>query len=162
MDGIWMVDRLRQGAGRVACAAGGSLFELQKKRLIFLKRLSCAGSSTLERAAPAADRERPGRPGAPRLPGRPSLTTSFRRHCVKDVAPAAVSTDFSLLVGSKTSLGAATAPVATPAATLIAPLVKRAERFHQAPPGVGERLALRQPLADRADHLRRWRICRGS
>jgi hypothetical protein len=51
---------------------------------------------------------------------------SIRRipyHWFRDEACAAVSTDLSRLVGSNTSLGAATAPVATPAATLIAPLV---------------------------------------
>src|ERR1700733_2480740 len=45
------------------------------------------------------------------------------RHWLKDVACVAVSTDLSRFVGSKTSLGAATAPVATPAATPIAPVV---------------------------------------
>jgi hypothetical protein len=50
---------------------------------------------------------------------RPALLT-HARHWLKVVACAAVSTDLSRLVGSKTSLGAATAPVATPAATLIA------------------------------------------
>ena len=48
---------------------------------------------------------------------------NYARYWLKVVACAAVSTDFSLLVGSKISVGAATAPVATPAATLIAPLV---------------------------------------
>jgi PAS domain S-box-containing protein len=62
---------------------------------------------------------------APRLAVAPE-GESIRRipyHWFKDVACAAVSTDFSLLVGSRTLLGAAAAPVATPAATLIAPLV---------------------------------------
>src|SRR3984885_10431417 len=45
------------------------------------------------------------------------------RHWLKDVACVAVSTDLSRFVGSKTSLGAATAPRATPAATPIAPAV---------------------------------------
>src|ERR1700733_8891257 len=49
--------------------------------------------------------------------------TAGARHWLKDVACVAVSTDLSCFVGSKTSLGAATAPVATPAATPIAPVV---------------------------------------
>ena len=47
------------------------------------------------------------------------------RHWPKVVACAAVSTDFSLRVGSRIAPGAATAPVATSAAALIAPVVNR-------------------------------------
>ena len=51
----------------------------------------------------------------------------------------------------ETSLGAATAPVATPAATLIAPLVNVPSDSTRPALGVAERLTLRQSLPDRAD-----------
>ena len=72
-------------------------------------------------------------------------------HWFKLVACAAVSTDFSFLVGSRISLGAATAPVATLVATPTAPAVNVPSDSIEASLGLGERLALRQALPDRAD-----------
>src|ERR1700735_5421415 len=66
---------------------------------------------------PAGPRRRKGnRPSELRITRtRPPENPAGARHCANDVAPAAVSTDFSLLVGSRSSPGAAAAPVATPA-----------------------------------------------
>ena len=100
-----------------------SLCALAQRRGCDLSHVTCRGTAP-SAARPEADLDGRSARRFPEVPRRDDVNlAAFRRYCVNDLACAAVSTDLSRFVGSNTSLGAATAPVATPAATLIAPLV---------------------------------------